>query len=177
MIDDHAPAKRLGDLCETISFSRWDVVAGSVVLAVMGISGVLVIIASLRAAYHANWALASWVGVGVCCLVGASLITTGIVFAKIKRDQLTHRFDFCANGFRYYFRGSLDRVLWSQVSCIRETVSALPKRTASRYKIVTASGKEYDFKGNSPAMRRFTATLRTRAAELSLPWETVEDRS
>jgi hypothetical protein len=131
----------------------------------------------LQSAFCAHWALSSWIGVGVCGLVGVSLTITGMVFAKLKRDQLMHRFDFCTNGFRYCSCGGLDRVLWSQVSCIRESISPLPKSAGNRYKIVTTSGKEYAIAGNPRAMRKFGMMLRTRATELSLPWETFEDHS
>jgi hypothetical protein len=180
------PAQHLGDLCETVSFSRWDVVAGGFIIVILGIPGALLLILPFWKAYRAHGAMAAptfwenpvgWVLVGLTCLTGVFLIVTGMMFAKLKRDELTHRFDFCANGFRYYFRGGLDRVLWSQVVCIQETTSAFPKLARNCYKIVTASGKEYDINGSSRAIRKFGTMLRTRAAELSLPWETVEEHS
>jgi hypothetical protein len=177
MADDDEPAKHLGDCCETISFSRVDVVAGILIIAMTGVPGIMLLIAVLRAAYLAHWALPSWIGVGIGSLVGISLIVTGMSFAKTKCDQLTHRFDFCVNGFRYFFRGALDRVLWSQVLCIRETVSPLSQKARRRYKIATVSGKEYDIEGGSRAIREFGEMLRVRAKELSLPWETVDNRN
>jgi hypothetical protein len=190
MTDNPAPTKRLGDLCETISFSRWNVVVGSIVFVILGIPGVFIFILPFWKAYHAAkghvqeaiptltlWEITiGWILVGLTCLCGISLIITGLIFFKSKRNELKHQFDFCANGFRYYFRGGLDRVLWSQVVCIREIVSSLPKKAGNHYKIIIASGKEYDFKGNSKAVQKFAALLRTRASELSLPWETAEER-
>jgi hypothetical protein len=177
MSNGHEPAKRLGDLCRTISFSRANIVAGTLVIAMTSVPGAVFIVATFRAAFVANWALPSWIGVGVGLLVGGSMIINGLIFAKMKKDQLTHRFDFCANGFRYFYRGALDRVLWSQVSCIREMNPPSLRSTWRHYRIITASGKEYDIKGRSRATREFAELLRHRAEELSLPWENAGERN
>jgi hypothetical protein len=191
-------ARDLGPVWATFTPFKRNIVAGSVLSALIAIGGASAVVFPLLAAYRANWNLPvnvqkgwCWLAVGVFCLLGAGLIVGGALLAKYTRGLTSHRVELCENGFRRGLRDSIEHVFWDDVVCVRETILyerppilkppaiwLLPEMASSRYKIVTASGKEHDFDGNSIGeIKRFGKIIREFAAAMSLRWETVEDHN
>jgi hypothetical protein len=181
-------APRLGDLIDSISFSKIDVFLFIFINLLLDIPGAGLLICAIRKLMRENF---SWFAVVLTCLMfvcGISLIVEGLIFGKNKKDTVSHRIEFWTKGFRYYHRGSMNEVPWLSVAGIREITlyrdaqtseslnqSPRPKIICTCYKIATTSGKEYEFTGNSQAIQKLGAKLRTYAIEMSLPWETIEN--
>ncbi|HEY7422788.1 MAG TPA: DUF3592 domain-containing protein [Gemmataceae bacterium] len=189
---------QLGERIAVFKPMMSNIIAGFIIGALLIVGGAAAIGFSLRAAYLAHWDLPfdvkkgpSWLTVGFLSLIGVVLVVCGVALAAFSRGLLSHGVDICANGFRYCWRRSTENVLWSGISRIKETILyerppllkgpaklLLPKVSSTSYMIVTKSGTEYGFDGNTiAAIKRFGRVLREQAERLSLPWETVEEHA
>jgi hypothetical protein len=185
----------LGARTDVFKPMQANIVAGFILSTLMLVGGAAAVGFPLRAAYLANWNLPahaqkgmSWLAVGLFCLIGIGLIVGGVILAFYSRGLTSRRVEVCANGFRYCGRRSTDDVFWDDIDCIKETILyerppllkgpaklLLPKIASTSYTVVTTSGKEYGFDGNSiKAIKRFGKLLRQQADRLSLPWKTIE---
>lgn len=177
--------------------SSTNVGAGFILSALLMVVGLAAIFSSLNGAHQAHWDLPFNVKKGWCwsavigfCAIGTVAIVGSILLALYSRRLISRRVEMFANGFHFISNSSSDIVRWSDVRLIRETLLKerppilkgpakllLPQITSYRYTVIMATGKEYDFDGNSiKAIQQFGNLLRERAAALALSWETVEDK-
>jgi hypothetical protein len=200
MADDEEGVKAgsLGDRLQVFTPMMANTIAGFIISALLLVGGAAAICFPLRAAYVAGWDLPvnvnkgwSWLAVGLFCLIGTGLTVGGGVLATYCYGLISHRVEVWTNGFRYCSRQSVEEVFWADIDRIRETVLyerppilkgpaklLLPKLTSISYTVMTVSGKEYGFDGNSvKSIKRFGKLLREQADRLSLPWETVEEHA
>jgi hypothetical protein len=131
----------------------------------------------------------SWAVAGLVLLTAVGLSLAGLAFTYIAWSLIARRVEFCANGFRYFTKGSVEEVSWAGVASIRQTViyekppllkgpakALLPKMASSTYDVVTKSGKEYSFNGDSvKRFKKFIGLLREQAEKSGIPWEKLED--
>ena len=107
------------------------------------------------------------------------------------KGLISHRVEICVNGFRSWSGKSSEEVAWTEIARIRQTTLyerhpivkgpvklLVPKIASTIYSIVTISGKEYAYNGNSiKELERFGEILRQHADRLSLKWEPVEEHA
>jgi Protein of unknown function (DUF3592) len=188
----------LGAKREVFSPRMANTVAGFIISALLVVGGTAAIGLPLREAYLADWNLPvyvktgwCWLAIGVLAVVGVFLAAGGIVLMRFSKALLSHRVELFANGFRFGPQDSAEVALWTNVVRVRETILyerppilkgaaklLLPKIASASYVIVTKSGKEYGFDGNSiKEIQTFAQVLRDLANRLSLPWETVEEHA
>jgi hypothetical protein len=186
----------LGTCLQVFKPSIGNIVAGFIlsVLAVTG--GCAVIVCAVRMAYLANWNLpvyiekgSCWVAVGLLVLVGVFLIGMGIFLSVFSKGLISNYLEICENGYRYHSKSGHEEVLWADIRHIKETILyerlpilkgpaklLLPKISSQSYQISTPAGNEHAFNGTSlNEIKKFGEILRTKADELSLSWETVEE--
>ena len=184
----------LGDIIEEFRPAKSNIVAGMILSLMMVVGGGMLIVIAVRGVTEANWKLPfnsdfgwNWLAVCGVAAIGVVIIACGAFLARYAKGLVSGGISVCENGFRYYARGTVEDVPWTEVSRLRETVSyerlpirgparvLAPGRTYSSYTIITHAGKEYAFDVNTVrALERLGKLLRAEMFRRSLPYETVQ---
>ena len=175
-----------------------NLLAGFLLATLLAFGGAAAIVFPIRGAYLAGWRLPFWVekgwswgAVGIAVLLGIFLMACGVLLLVFTRGLIGRRVEVCAAGLRYFAEDIGEDVPWNEIAGIRETLLyerppilkgpaqlILPKFVSAFFLVVTTSGRELRFDGNSiKGIRRFGEILREQAGRLDLPWETVEEHA
>jgi hypothetical protein len=192
------PQGALGARIELFTPMMGNIVAGGIFSFLLLGGGLALTGFILREVYRAGGNLPveakqgmSWIAVGLGSALGVGFVVGGVLLARYVRWLLSHRVEFCENGFRYHEGRATEEVTWVSVASIRERILyerppilkgpvklLLPKMASSSYVVVTTNAKEYSFDGNSiRRIKRFGELLRERAGQAGVPWETVEEHA
>ena len=188
----------LGPRLESFRPAMSNVVAGAILglllvgggLAILGFIGREVYLAGGNLPFYAKKGMC-WLAVGLGSLCAVALIFGGGFLAWLVRWRLAHDVEMYENGFRYRASKNSEEITWDAVASIRETILyerppvlkgpaklLLPKVASKSYTVITISGKEYRFDGNSiKQIQRFGEMLREQAQIAGLTWETVEEHA
>lgn len=192
--------RSLGDCVLVFRPAVGNIVAGYILAGLFLMAGAASVCFSVRKASEAAWNLPLWDNeprtwcwtlFGFFCLLGVVLGGLGAWLAVFATRLISCRVEWCRDGFRYVSRRTDDEVRWNEIRAVQERIVyerppvvkgpaqlLLPKIASVSYMVTAATGKDYDFDGNSvKAIKRLGNLLREEAKRHALPWTTVEEHA
>ncbi len=118
---------------------------------------------------------------GGAVLLGISTAVWGLHWMRGVWERSSREAELCEKGLRYRRGAVVTEVLWSEVASVRETQwrywfrrdHPAPGESGTSYTVITRSGAEFGFDGDSVGeIKRFGELLRKCATTAQVAWET-----